>query len=173
MSSERGAGAAAQDDAGHDAAHLPHRGDCHQIGDVDGRAELHQLHSADKSQDKAHEKIDHRHNSQRLRAALLHDQKCVRPTKLRATTQQIAQSCDVFAKEREHLQSGGTALECVLTHPLEQPTFDRRVMRILFFRHCFGKPQQPAHAFGKSAVSEFDLARSTQFGATANEGDEA
>ena len=63
------AGAAADDDAGHDAGHLADRGHGHQIRRVDGRAELGQLGGADEGEDHSDEEVDQGHDAQSLRPA--------------------------------------------------------------------------------------------------------
>ena len=50
---KRGAGAAADDDAGHDAGHLAHCRNRHKIGRVDGGAELGEFRGTHEGEDQA------------------------------------------------------------------------------------------------------------------------
>src|SRR5260370_770473 len=56
-------------------------------------------------------------------------------TNMRAATQQVAQSSQVFTQKGEHLQRGLPALEHPLAHALQEGSFEHLMPRIFPFRH--------------------------------------
>src|SRR6266487_2603217 len=150
---------AAEDDARHDAPHLTDRGDSYQVSDIDGRSEPRQFGGPNERQNQPDEKINHRHNSQGLRAAFLHYQQGVRPAKLRATAKQVAQSDQVFTQEREHFQRASPSLDRTLTQLLQKLRFDGLVARIDSVWDSLGQAQQPSHTFWKPVVAKCDISR--------------
>ena len=71
LGGERRAGAAGDDDPGHQRAHLAHHADGHQIGDEDLRPDQAELIGAQIGEDEADEKADHRDDEQGARPDLL------------------------------------------------------------------------------------------------------
>jgi hypothetical protein len=90
----------------------------HEIGHADGRPEPGQLSGADKRQNQTDEEVNQRHNSECLRATFLHDQKGIRPSELRPTTEQVAQGQQNFTQKGKHLQRDPPALHDTLTYSL-------------------------------------------------------
>ncbi len=90
LGGEGGAGAAGDDDAGHQCADLAHHADGHQVGDEDLRADQLQLVGAEVGEDQADEEADHRDDGQCARADFLDLEPEVARAEVRAAGQQAA-----------------------------------------------------------------------------------
>jgi hypothetical protein len=85
----------------HHGAHLARHPDPDQVGDVDLRPELPQLHGADVGEDHAHQEADQAHDGQRLRADFLQDEHQIGAPVARAADREARQRDDRLSDEAE------------------------------------------------------------------------
>ena len=158
LGGERRAGAPGEDDADHHRRHLARHADADQIGDVDLRAELHELDRAEEREDHADQEADQADDRQRARADLLQHQEEVDRTEARPPAQQPAESERQLAEELEHLAAGAGGLLGARAEPREQARGCRRLPRLAARRYRGREAQQPPRAFRQPARIEGQLA---------------
>src|SRR5882724_3198441 len=100
---EGSAGAAGDDDAGHDGRDVPEHPDAHQVRDVDLRPEPPELDGADERQDESDQKIDERDDGERPRAAILDGEQEVGPPEPGLSREEAEQRKARLADEAERL----------------------------------------------------------------------
>ena len=84
-------GSPRHDDPGHHRGHIAHHSDSDQVGHIDRRAELLELHRAHEGEDYPHQVADQGDDTQGIRAALLNDLQQVRGAIARITPQEIGE----------------------------------------------------------------------------------
>src|SRR5262249_12119297 len=109
---------------------------------------------------------------ERLRAALLNDEKRIRPAKTGAAADQVAKRRDAIAEKSEQSDSSRPDCDCDVAGCLQERWFRSRAPRLLF-RRRLRETQQSAHAFGKSVVAKRNLSFATHLRAVPDKCDEA
>ena len=142
------AGAAGENDAGHERRHFTHHADADQVGDINAGAEQGQLHRAHVGEDGADQETDERHYRQRARPDFVDEIGKILASIAGSTGDETAQGQQDLTSELDHRRPVAPCLERTRADPRQQAgcvgcrAWRRR-------RHCKGQRQHAPQTLGQ------------------------